>query len=58
MKQITIKAVTVLRDFTPEDNAFFSRIMTALQTHNLSVSINISKDRHKKKLPNIKLNAV
>lgn len=55
MKQVTIKAVTVHRDFAPEDYAFLNRIVTVLQTHNLSVSLSISKDRHKRKLPGIKM---
>jgi hypothetical protein len=58
MKQLTIKAVTANRDFLPEDYAFFNRIVTVLQTHNLSVAMSISKDRHKRKLSNIKLKAL
>ena len=58
MKQVTIKAVTANRDFSPEDYAFFNRIVTVLQTHNLSVALTISQDRHKKKLPNIQLRRI
>lgn len=55
MKQATIKIVTEHRDFAPEDYAFFRRIVFALQEHNLSVALHISKDRHKKKLKDISL---
>ena len=53
MKQVTIKAVTVFKDFSQEDRDFINRIVTVLQTHNLSVMVTYSKDRHKKKLPDI-----
>lgn len=55
MKQVTIKAVTVNRDFTEQDKAYICRMMLVLQDHNLSVSVSYSQDRHKKKLNNIKL---
>lgn len=58
MKQVTIKAVTANRDFSPEDYAFFNRIVTVLQTHNLSVALTVSQDRHKKRLPNITLRRI
>jgi hypothetical protein len=55
MKQVTIKAVTVHRDFTQEDKNFISRMETVLQTHNLSVSVSYSKDRHKRKVQTLKI---
>jgi len=58
MKQVTIKAITINRDFSQEDKNFISRMEMVLQTHNLSVSVSYSKDRHKKKLPNIKLTVI
>ena len=58
MKQVTIKAVTVFKDFSQEDRDFINRMITVLQTHNLSVMVTYSKDRHKKKLPDIKLRNV
>ena len=58
MKQATIKIVTVHSDFSQEDYAFMHRIVSALQEHNLSVALHISKDRHKKKLPQISLRKI
>lgn len=53
MKQVTIKIVTVEKDFSQADKAFLSRFVTVLQTHNLSVMVTYSRDRHKKKPQNI-----
>lgn len=58
MKQVTIKAVTVYSDFSQEDKNFIARMLVVLQTHNLSVAVNYSKDRHKHKVPGLKLRAV
>ena len=58
MKQATIKIVTVHSDFAQEDYAFFNRIVSALQEHNLSVALTVSKDRHKKQLKGINLRPI
>ena len=53
MKLVTIKIVTVEKDFSQADKAFLCRFVTALQSHNLSVMVTYSSDRHRKKLQNI-----
>jgi hypothetical protein len=58
MKQATIKIVTVHSDFSKEDYDFMHRIVTVLQTHNLSVALTVSKDRHIKKLKAINLRRI